>query len=309
MKRPKLLLALAATMPAAAHAQLPTTPAPGPEAAPAPQASATATAEPGPSPGEQYFVDTVPPPTSSVRSPAPGPGVALFEPPIPPPPELAPPPPPEEPHFAPQSSFWLGARLGWFFPFGSAWARAVPVTTSAGSAYTLESVAWRDYVTSGPMLEMNVGLRFARSYSLFAVWERAQLGSGRASTDGEPDGAESDFWAVALRASSNPDELGFVTEVAIGYRRARSFYASGAEVQFTDAPFEARLGMGAELRLSRLAALSALVTVGVGGFGSVERVSPSGAATPLRRNFDQSDGHGWVTLTVGTHFDLVPSRL
>jgi hypothetical protein len=209
---------------------------------------------------------------------------------------------------APTSALWLGARIGWFIPFGNVWAHAKPISSAAGSGYTLEGVPWRDYASSGPMLELDAGLRLSRAYSVFALWERAQLGSGNATTDGEPDRAESDFWAVGLRASSNPDQLGFVTEVAVGYRRARSFYTNGAEVQFTDAPFEARLGLGAELRLSRLSSLSSLITVGVGGFGTVEKVAANGNAVPKLSASDQGDGHGWVTLSVGGHFDLLASK-
>lgn len=178
----------------------------------------------------------------------------------------------------------------------------------AGSSYTLDGVPWRDYAAPGPMFELDAGLRFSRVYTLFALWERAELGSGDATTDGVPDGAESDFWAIGMRASSNPDRLAFVTEVAVGYRRARSFYTNGVEVQFTDAPFEARLGLGAELRLSRLTSLSSLVTIGVGGFGTVEKVTGDGRATPKLLPTDQGDGHGWITLSLGAHFDLLASQ-
>jgi hypothetical protein len=221
-----------------------------------------------------------------------------------------PPPPPEVPHVAPQNSLWLGARLGWFLPFGNVWARAKPVSTGGGTGYVLEGVPWRDYASSGPMFEIDAGLRLSRAYTVFALWERAQLGSG--DNDSGPDGpqshAETDFWAVGLRASSNPDRLGFLTEVAIGYRRARTIFENDVEYQFTDAPFEARLGLGAEYRMNRLATLSSLITVGVGGFGSAERVAPNGNATSLIRDIDQGDGHAWVTLSIAGHLDLIPSR-
>jgi hypothetical protein len=202
------------------------------------------------------------------------------------------------------NALWLGARLGLFVPFGNAWSRA----KAAGNGYTLEGVPWRDYASSGAMIELDAGLRLSRAYSLFALWERAELGSGDATSDGTPDGAESDYWAIGLRASSNPDHLAFVTEVAVGYRRARSFYTNGAEVQLTDAPFEARLGLGAELRLSRLTSLSSIVTIGVGGFGTIEHVTADGRAASKLLPSDQGDGHGWVTLSVGAHFDLLPTR-
>lgn len=201
----------------------------------------------------------------------------------------------------------MGARLGWFFPFGNVWARAVPVSTAGGTGYVLEGVPWRDYASSGPMFELNVGVRLSRSYALFALWERAQLGSGRSESLGKPDGAETDFWAAGLRASSNPDGLGFLTEVAVGYRRARTFYENDVEVQFTDAPFEARLGLGAELRTSRATTWSALATIGVGAFGDIQTVAANGNALATTRPEDAGDGHAWATLNVGAHFDLVPT--
>lgn len=300
------MLALVAC-PHAAWAQLPIAPStPAAPAAPAPALSNDAHGS-GPAPGEQYYLDSAPPPVA----PAPPPPVVQgeeppFEPPLPIGAELE--PPPELRHVAPGYSLWLGARLGWFVPFGNVWSRARPLTTSAGSTYTLDGVPFRDYASTGPMFELDAGLRLARAYTLFMLWERAELGSGDATSDGQPDGAESDFWALGLRASSNPDQLAFVTEVAIGYRRARSFYESGAEIQFTDAPFEARLGIGAELRLSRLTSLSSLITVGVGGFGTIERVAPNGRAASKLAPNDQGDGHGWVTLSVGAHFDFLASK-
>jgi hypothetical protein len=143
---------------------------------------------------------------------------------------------------------------------------------------------------------------------VFLLWERAELGSGDDESNGPQDGAESDFWALGLRASSNPDKLGFLTEVAVGYRRARTFFENDYEYQFTDAPFEARLGLGAELRTSRLATWSGLVTIGVGGFGDVRTVAPNGGALPNNRPEDSGDGHAWATLNIGGHFDLLPTK-
>ena len=232
-----------------------------------------------------------------------------FEPPLPEGPYYEPPPPPPINHLAPRNSLWLGARVGWFFPFGNVFAQAQPVMTSAGPGYVLQGVPWRDYASSGPTFELDAGVRLSRGYTAFALWERAQLGAGSnpSGLDGPEDRAESDFWALGLRASSNPDRLGFLTEVAVGYRRARTLFKNDVEYQFTDAPFEARLGLGAELRLSRLASLSSLLAIGVGGFGSIERINKNGNASSLTRSVDEVDGHVWVTLTIGAHFDLIPS--
>ncbi len=315
MKRVAVLLGMAAVTPSVARAQIPIVPAPpaasagtpAPLAAPAPAGpndagpvpASTGDAPAKAPPGDEYFVEQAPPPSAPQEPPP-------FEPPVP---AFEPPPPPEARHAAPQNALVLGARVGWFFPFGNVWAKAKPVT-AVNSGYVLQGVPWRDYASSGPMFELNLGMRLSRSYTAFALWERAQLGSGRndSGIDGTQDGAETDFWAVGLRASSNPDSLGFLTEVAVGYRRARTFFKNDVQYQFTDAPFEARLGLGGEWRMNRMTSFSSLLTVGVGGFGSVERVGPSGAALPLTHGLDDGDGHAWVSFTIGAHFDLIASK-
>jgi len=315
MKRAAFLLGLAVVTPGVAHAQIPVfqpaQPAQpsqaGPNEAPKPPPSPSAKPEQKAPPGEEYYVEPAPsgPPAPDAEQ-----GPPPFEPPLPGEPYFEPPPPPPVNHVAPLSSLWLGARVGWFLPFGNVWAKAKPVSTSAGAGYVLHGVPWRDYASSGPTFELDAGIRLSRSYTAFALWERAQLGPGR--NDSSPDGAqahaESDFWAAGLRASSNPDKLGFLTEVAIGYRRARTSFENGVEYQFTDAPFEARLGLGAELRLNRMTALSSLITVGVGGFGSIQRVAPNGNAVSVTSALDEGDGHAWATLTIGGHFDLIASQ-
>jgi hypothetical protein len=303
---------MAAVAPSVARAQIPVAPAPAPAAAPAPTPPPPAAPDAGPAPaepakvppGDEYFVEQPPPapPAAAPQEPPP------FEPPLPGA-SFEPPPPPQIRHLAPQNALVLGARIGWFFPFGNVWAKAKPVAP-AGSGYVLQGVPWSDYAASGPMFELNAGVRLSRAYTAFALWERAQLRSGGndSGIDGAQDGAETDFWAVGLRASSNPDALGFLTEVAVGYRRARTFFKNDVQYQFTDAPFEARLGLGGELRLNRMTSVSSLVTIGVGGFGSVERVGPSGTALPLTHGLDDGDGHAWATLTIGGHFDLIGSK-
>ena len=264
-------------------------------------------------PGDEYYVEpaTAGPSRHNPKQRRPNPQEPPpFEPPPPGATSFEPPPPPAIAHLAPNTALSLGVRLGWFFPFGNAWARAKPVDTAAGSGYVLEGVPWRDYASSGPVFELNAGLRLSHAYTVFGLWERAQLGSGRnnSSPDGKQDGAETDFWAVGMRASSNPDPIGFLTEVAVGYRHTRTFFTSGVEYQFANAPFEARLGLGAETRLNRMTTLSSLITIGVGGFGSVESVAPNGSSVALTKSSDQGDGHAWVAISVGVHFDVLASR-
>jgi len=197
----------------------------------------------------------------------------------------------------------LGARTGWFIPFGDVWARR----TATG----VNGVPWNDYSSSGPMFELNAGARLSRYYSVFALWERAWLGSGNGDKQstrltGKADHGDTDFWGVGVRASTNPDELGFVTELAIGYRRARAVFDDGSEMQFTNAPFETRLGLGADYRLNRFVTLSGLATIGFGQFGTIESVSRGEIHDETR--YAQADAHAWATFTLGGHFDLIASH-
>lgn len=223
-----------------------------------------------------------------------------------------PPPPPEPRHIAPRTSLWLGVRAGLFIPFGSLWARCTNCSTASSDQYaTLKGVPWRDYASSGPMFELDAGARLSRNYTVFALWERARLGSGNgdpeSSIPGKASHGDTDFWGVGVRATSDADHIGFVTELAIGYRRARSEWADGTELQLTDAPFEARLGLGADIRLNPYVTLSPMFTLGVGSFGKVESVS-NHTVTDQTGTLDQADGHAWATLTFGGYFDLLGSR-
>jgi hypothetical protein len=173
----------------------------------------------------------------------------------------------------------------------------------------LKGVPWSEYVSSGPMFELDAGARLSRNYNVFAIWERAQLGSadgGSASGVGKSKGGDTDFFGVGVRATSDPDRVGFVTELAVGWRRARAKY-DGSQVQFTEAPFEARLGLGAEFRLNEYVSLSPMATLGVGSFGKIESVAGN-TVDDKPGPLDASDGHAWATLTFGGNFDLLGSK-
>ena len=198
----------------------------------------------------------------------------------------------------------MGARGGWFIPFGDVWARP----NKAG----VTGVPWNDYASSGPMFEVDAGVRLSRNYTVFALWERAYLGPGNGdaqsmSLSGKSDHGDTDFWGAGVRATSDPDHIGFVTELAIGYRRARAIYKNGDQIQFTDAPFETRLGLGVDFRLSREFTISPLATIGIGQFGTIESVA-NGEIRSQTGHGAQADAHAWATFTLGGHFDLFGSK-
>lgn len=278
--------------------------APPPAAQPAPKPAPP----PAPPPGTQYYSE--PPPAGGgqhragppPQGPPPGPGV--YEP--PPPgyyqPVWEPPPPPKPRHRAPKTAFWLGPRAGWFIPFGNLW-----LTREATGVY--DEVKWSEYASAGPMFELDIGARFSRHYNVFLLWEHASLGNG--SRDGSPftptakqDGAETDYYAIGLRFSSDADKVGFLTEIDLGTRRFRATWDDGSELQLTEAPLEFRIGLGADIRLTKFFSISPLVTLGAGAFGAAELVAPNGDRTDATKSGDEGAGHGWVTFQLGAHFDI-----
>ncbi len=228
----------------------------------------------------------------------------------PPPPGLGPivepPPPPIARHVAPRTAIWAGLRAGWFVPFGNLYARASP--PDRYGVVVLDPVRWSSYASTGLALELDVGARVARNYNVFALWERAQLGGGDAESDvHRQTSADSDFWAIAVRASSSPDDLGLITEIALGYRQARTHFDDGGALELTDGLFEGRLGVGADIRVNPWLSVSPMATLGVGSFGSVHRVLGTGVGYDDTGQYDSADSHAWFTLTVGGHVDLFPS--
>jgi len=284
---------------------------------PAPQADDTqAPGKAAPGPPPVYYVEPVdrpgqdepsmspsmpPPPRKDQNQPGrpyPGDGPLVYE----------PPPPPVPNHVAPRTSLWLGARLGWWVPFGDLWGRCTAY--DAYGCVAVSGVAFRDYVSSGPMLEMDGGARLGRHYNLYALWERARLGAADGSVAGieGTSHGDTDFWAIGLRLSTDPDHTGLLVDIAVGARRLRVRWPDGTELQLTDAPLESRLGIGADVRISPLFSISPLLTLGVGSFGKAEWVQPDGTRVRAMPTGSDRLTHGWATLQVGGHFDLFGSR-
>jgi len=203
---------------------------------------------------------------------------------------------------APRNALWLGLRLGWLFPFGSAYAAGVkdPVT----NVVYLGSVPWTDFVHSGPTFELDAGVRLARNYNVFGLWERTQFTSGSSHRYGEPSGGDSDYFAVGVRASSDADRFGVITELSLGYRQARAHYEDGSQVEMTGGILEGRIGVGVDLRLSPLLSLQPLVSIGVGSFDRVQLVLPNGGSADLIGAYDAAGSHSWVSVGVGGSVDL-----
>lgn len=222
----------------------------------------------------------------------------IFEPP--------PPPPPLRPvHTAPKDALWVGLRAGLFSPFGLLWAKA---SLSRSGLLLFRGIPWHDYASLGPAFEANAGARLGRNYNVFALWEHAFLPSGTLaddSTTGQSWG-NTDYWALGLRINSNPDNVGFVAEVAVGYRRFTASWSDGTDLVLSDGVFETRVGLGAEIRLSPKASLTPLLTLAAGTFGeaSWEPERPDAVFGDDVGRLDEQASHGALTLTLGGHLDL-----
>jgi hypothetical protein len=214
-----------------------------------------------------------------------------------------PPPPPLPRHVAPRTALWLGARVGWLVPFGSAYARGV--SDGRGNVY-LTSVPFTDYLRSGPAFELDAGVRLGRHYNLFGLYQRAQLRSGTAerSLRGGQHGGDSDYFAAGLRASSDADGIGLSTEIAIGYRQARAKWDDGTERRMTGGAFEGRIALGADVRLNELLSLSPMLELGVGSFDRVRIVTPGGPSYDAMGPYDEPGSHGWWMFSIGGFVDL-----
>lgn len=305
---PVLVIAALVTFSAAAHANPPdgsTSPGTQPASESAPGSASPATPPGRPPP--YYYVEPPHSGSASAEAPARPPRVAEPPPPVDYAPIYEPPPPPRPHHIAPSMSLWLGARLGYFVPFGDLYGTCVGA--AAGYCDAVNGTSWSQYASAGPTFELDGGMRLGRHYNVFVLWERAELGKGSAEPNahgGETTG-DSDFYALGVRYSSNPDHVGFLTEVDIGYRRFRAMWNDGTELQFTNAPFEFRLGLGADIRINRFLSLSPMATIGAGAFGNAQWKLPNGQTQNVTGN-DQTTGHGWLTLQVGGHFDLFGSK-
>ncbi len=210
---------------------------------------------------------------------------------------------------APNYSLWFGIGAGWTLPFGDLWG-ACRSFDVVGRCATIASVPTHDYVAQGPALEMDLGARLSRYYNFYGLWEHSWLGAGSAASAdrGQPQHGDTDFFALGLRVSTDPDDLGFMLDIAVGSRRMRARWADGTELQMTDAPFETRMGIGADVRLSDHWSLTPMLSLGLGSFGKAEWVLPDHTVQSATQPGDVALTHGWVGLQMAAHVDALGTR-
>ena len=224
----------------------------------------------------------------------------------------APPPPSRSPKSregigAPSLALWVGARAGWDFPLGSAFRDRIGAVRPESS-----------FVSSGPVLQIDLGARIARRLVPFAFAARTFASGGAASTipsatprqglpNEPPQGivsevasASSTLVGLGMRYLFSPDDWGAAVEISYAYRLTRAEFRDGT-VYRADAPGLLRLGAGLEVRVSRIVSVSPMLVASVGSYSDVTTQRPDG---PERSVVAEVLTHGYVGLVLGGGFDL-----
>lgn len=234
--------------------------------------------------------------------------------PAPPPPPVvyvSQPPPPvtqvqalvDEDH-APKYSLWAGARVS-AVAFGFSFyenERGDPETTG-------------NYLKNGIAPQIDIGARIAYRYVPYLFYEHGFYGQGH-RFEGTDAHSTTDFYGVGFRyLSGDVDSVAFLTDLSIGKRVIR--VSNGAqEYEMSGLEFF-RLGLGAEIRVKTLFALTPLLSISSGalndsdGYVDFACVSKGpchdGLSHPTYVNgrvIDNSRAYVVLSLGIGIHFDI-----
>lgn len=212
-------------------------------------------------------------------------------------------PSPDDEH-APKYSLWAGARLSalvYGFSFYTN-ERGDPETTG-------------NFVKNGVAPQIDVGARISYRYIPYVYYERGLMGAGH-RFEGTDTTAATEFYGIGFRyLSGDVNSVAFLTDLSIGKRVIRlsngsqSYQMSGLEFF--------RLGLGAEIRIKTLFALTPLFSISSGALNDSEGsinfncVTRGGCGDGLSRPtytngkvIDSSKAYVVLTLGMGIHFDI-----
>lgn len=260
----------------------------------------TAHAQPEPPPSPEPLPPPPPPPMQP--APAPPPPVVYVQQPAPPVMQVQAPPLDED--HAPKYSLWAGARLS-AVAFGFSFyenERGEPETTG-------------NYLKNGLAPQIDIGARLGYRYVPYLFYEHGFYGQGH-RFEGTNAHATSDFYGVGFRyVSGDVDSVAFLTDLSIGKRVIRISNGS-QEYEMSGLEFF-RLGLGAEIRVKTLFALTPLLSISSGALndteGDVDFACASkgpcidGLSHPTYVNghvLDNSRAYVVLSLGMGIHFDI-----
>ena len=157
----------------------------------------------------------------------------------------------EEPKHAPRFALYTGLNIGAIGYGGDFFYNQTGAHETTGNL-----------VGSGLSFELDVGARLGKRYIPYAVWEHAFLAPGHRFENTDTK-ASSDFVGLGFRLiAGNVDSVGFLSDLGIGFRTVT--LANGSQTFKMTALEIARLGLGAEIRFSKLFTLSPMARISVG---------------------------------------------
>lgn len=209
---------------------------------------------------------------------------------------------PEREAHAPELSLWTGARLS-YVGFGfSFYENEVGEPETTGN-----------YLGDGVAPQLDLGARIAYRYIPYVFWEHGFMGQGH-RFDGSPARSSTDVFGIGLRyVSGDVDSVGFLADLSIG---KRAVTVSGGSQSYSMSGLElVRLGLGVEIRVATLFALTPLFSIASGALNDSEGDLPfacapscvDGAQGPTYTNgqaIRTSRAYVVLSLGLGVHFDV-----
>lgn len=211
------------------------------------------------------------------------------------------PPPLADPH-APRYALWVGGRVSFVgFAFGFYENQTNKAETTG------------NFIGTGVAPQIDVGARIQHRYMPYVFWEHGFMGQGRRFEGTDVHGT-TDFYGVGFRyLAGNVDSVAFLTDLSIGSRRVT---AAGRNQSYTMSGLEFfRLGLGAEVRVTTLLAISPLVSISSGALSGTDgNVAfacspncPDGINGPTYANgadIDKARAYLVLSAGLGIHFDV-----
>jgi hypothetical protein len=188
----------------------------------------------------------------------------------------------------PTRSLWTGAQIGVFAPYGGLYSGRDFVTTG-----------FQQLASPGPAMQVDLGGRIARHFTVYGFWEYTSLGRGSSATWTEARGgqtsANTNAVGLAARWMSNPGGFGFIVDVGLGYRWFAARWSDGTSMDLGGLG-DLRLGLGADVSFSSTVAVSLMVALYTGAFTDRTLAGQSVG------QFESS--YAATALSVGVHLDL-----
>lgn len=219
-----------------------------------------------------------------------------------PPPPVAHAVPPEPETHAPKYSLWTGARLS-YMGFGfSFYVNEQRQEETTGN-----------FIGNGVAPQLDLGARISYRYIPYLFWEHGFMGQGH-RFEGSQARSSTDFYGIGFRyLSGDVDSVSFLTDLAIG-KRVVSVTNGSQSYSMSGLAFF-RLGLGAEIRVATLFALTPVASISSGALNDSEgdiafACAPNcvdGSQGPTYKNgqvIQSARTYVVLSLGLGIHFDV-----